>query len=110
MLRFFLTEAGPSASVDLGAALRDLYRHLPDEFVVSEQGGRARELAPPGLRAAVLAAGTRLSAMAEAVGRLAAILQKMKVSKDGDLCTHRLSRELDLRSLFGLLCTAVLIG
>jgi hypothetical protein len=94
MLRFFLTEAGPSGgggspSVDLGAALRDLYRHLPDEFVVSEQGGRARELAPPGLRAAVLAAGTRLSAMAEAVGRLAAILQKMKVSccrsKDGDL-------------------------
>jgi hypothetical protein len=83
MLRFFLAEAGPSGgstSVDLGAALRDLYRHLPDEFVVSEQGGRARELAPPGLRAAVLAAGTRLSAMAEAVGRLAAILQKMKVS------------------------------
>ncbi len=83
MLRFFLTEAGPSggsaASVDLGAALRDLYRHLPDEFVVSEQGGKARELAPPGLRAAVLAAGTRLSAMVEAVGRLAAILQKMKV-------------------------------
>ena len=81
MMRFFLTEGGASslAAVDMGAALRELYRHLPDEFVLSETGPRARDLAPPGLRASVLAARARLGAMAEAVAHLAAIFQKMKV-------------------------------
>jgi hypothetical protein len=79
MVRFFLTEAGAAATADMGAALRELFRHLPDEFVLSENGPRARELATPGLRATVMAAGARLAAMAEAVGRLATILQKLKV-------------------------------
>ena len=79
MLRFFLTETG-AATADMGAALRELFRHLPDEFVLSEKGPQARDLASPGLRANVLAAGARLDTMAEALGRLAAILQKMKVS------------------------------
>jgi hypothetical protein len=79
MVRFFLTEAGAAATADMGATLRELFRHLPDEFVLSENGPRARELATPGLRATVMAAGARLVAMAEAVGRLAVILQKLKV-------------------------------
>jgi sorting nexin-8 len=42
MLRFFLTETG-AAAADMGATLRELYRHLPDEFVVSRDGPSARD-------------------------------------------------------------------
>ncbi len=35
---------------------------------------------------------------------------RIKAGNGGETCEHRLNMELDLKRLFGLLCTAVLIG
>jgi hypothetical protein len=67
MVKFFLTDT----LTDHATSLRDQFRLFPDEFILSELGPRARELATPGLRSSVTGAQAQLAGLEEVVKRVA---------------------------------------
>ena len=60
LLQYFLTYSGE----DHSTSIRDQFKHIPDEFVTSDNGYKARELTSPGLRASVSLATTRMAELA----------------------------------------------
>ncbi|XP_023349115.1 sorting nexin-8 [Eurytemora carolleeae] len=95
MIKFFLTDI----SNDFANYLKDQFRHLPDEFMLNEDGPRARDVATPGLRASVMAYRTKMSSLLEVLHHLGTLFGSM-VRRQGQTATDidQLSKEFALLS------------
>ena len=73
MIKYFLTDN----LNDHATSIRDQFRHFPDEFVMNENGPKARELATPGLRTTVVARRGQISTIEEVIKRFSQITAKL---------------------------------
>jgi len=79
MIRVFLTDG----HADQATWIRDQYRHFPDEFIISNMGNKARDMATPGLRTEVMESKAQMTNLSEILGKLAGVTGRL-VTRRGD--------------------------
>ena len=73
MIKYFLTDN----LNDHATSIRDQYRHMPDEFILSELGPKARDVATPGLRSNVMSSRAQVNTLEEVLKRFSQITAKI---------------------------------
>ena len=91
MIKYFLTDN----LNDHATSIRDQYRHMPDEFILSELGPKARDVATPGLRSNVMSSRAQINTLEEVLKRFSLLTAKIcKRSAEESDDMGELTREL----------------